>query len=264
MDALIFVAVAVAWAVYLIPKAIRHHDEAARSRPVDRFSQRLRVVARREAVSRRKSTLVVPSQRPAAAPADEAPAEGPSPAQVRARRAAARKAARRRRRVLLLLLTSVAAVAGVAAYGLIQWWYVAIPAGLLLAWLITCRITVKTERRSWQQLSATKRPAGASGGAAAGADDVDPDAVTETIETAGLAAALRDPALWDPVPVTLPTYVTKPTAERTVRTIDLETSAEVWTSGNTAADSALARQADEAARAAREAEGEQRAMGSAG
>jgi hypothetical protein len=163
--------------------------------------------------------------------------------------------------VLLLLLVAVAAVVGVAAYGLIQWWYVAIPAGLLVAWLVTCRIMVKGERQSWNALVAPET----ADSAPAKAETVDDaDALTETIETAGLAAALRDPAMWDPVPVTLPTYVTKPTAERTVRTIDLESSG-VWTSGHTAADSALAREADEAARAARAAgDGDQRAVGSAG
>ena len=32
MSALIFVALAVAWAVYLVPKALKHHDEVARTR----------------------------------------------------------------------------------------------------------------------------------------------------------------------------------------------------------------------------------------
>ena len=50
------------------------------------------------------------------------------------------------------------------------------------------------------------------------------------------------------MPVTLPTYVTKPAAtRRTVRTIDLD-STGVWTSGRTEADSQIAREADEAAR----------------
>ena len=47
------------------------------------------------------------------------------------------------------------------------------------------------------------------------------------------------------MPVTLPTYVTKPAAaRRTVRTIDLD-STGVWTSGRTDADSQIAREADE-------------------
>ena len=58
-SALIFVALAVAWAVYLVPKALRHHDEVQRSRSVDRFSKTMRVLARREPVSRRDARLVV-------------------------------------------------------------------------------------------------------------------------------------------------------------------------------------------------------------
>ena len=38
-------------------------------------------------------------------------------------------------------------------------------------------------------------------------------------------------ALWDPLPVTLPTYVTKPRAGRIVRTIEFG-QAGVWTSGH--------------------------------
>ena len=54
--------------------------------------------------------------------------------------------------------------------------------------------------------------------------------------------------MWDPVPVTLPTYVAKaPAAPRTVRTIDLE-STGVWTSGRSESDSALAREAEQSAR----------------
>ena len=70
-----------------------------------------------------------------------------------------------------------------------------------------------------------------------------------TADTSSMPAAIVDPTLWDPVPVTLPTYVTKPAAtRRTVRTIDLDDTG-VWTSGNTQADSQLAREAEEADRA---------------
>jgi hypothetical protein len=49
-------------------------------------------------------------------------------------------------------------------------------------------------------------------------------------------------ALWDPLPVTLPTYVTKPRATRSVRTIDLSEPG-VASSGRDAADSALVAEA---------------------
>ena len=58
MSSLIFVAVAVAWAVYLVPKALEHHDESLRSRTVATFSHTMRVLARREAASSRTTTLV--------------------------------------------------------------------------------------------------------------------------------------------------------------------------------------------------------------
>jgi len=55
---------AVAWAVYLIPKALKHHDEVARTRSIDRFSTAMRVLARREPVNRRDTRLVVTPARP--------------------------------------------------------------------------------------------------------------------------------------------------------------------------------------------------------
>ena len=62
--------------------------------------------------------------------------------------------------------------------------------------------------------------------------------------------AAPTPSMWDPLPVTLPTYVSKPAAaRRTVRTIDLDATG-VWSSGRSESDSALAREADEADRAA--------------
>ena len=63
-SAFIFVALAVAWAVYLVPKALKHHDEVRRSRSVDRFSHTMRVLARREPVNRRDARLVVTPGRP--------------------------------------------------------------------------------------------------------------------------------------------------------------------------------------------------------
>ena len=68
LSALIFVALAVAWAVYLVPKALKHHDDVVRSRSVDRFSQTMRVLARREPVTRRSARLVVTPGRASAPP----------------------------------------------------------------------------------------------------------------------------------------------------------------------------------------------------
>jgi hypothetical protein len=256
-SALIFAALAVAWAAYLIPQALRHHEDAVRSRSVDRFSQTMRVLARREPVSRRDARLVVsPGRVPSAPIVTTKHTSTISRARTleQVSREAMNRAARRRRRVLALLMVSLLATVGIAAYGLVEWWYVAIPAGLLIAWLVACRLMVRGEcaRRT--------APAAAGREESDGAIDEATDPLEDTMQT----PAITDPSLWDPMPVTLPTYVSAPAAERTVRTIDLD-STGVWTSGRTEADAAIARQAEEDDRARRDAaraEQQRRATGS--
>jgi hypothetical protein len=235
LSGLIFVALAVAWAAYLIPKALRHHEDVVRGRSVDRFSHSMRVLARREPVSARAARLVV-------TPPREATADMPPPeAQDAIHRAAARTATRRRRRVLAVLVLALAGVVGACVGHRLAWPYVAIPAGLLLAWLVACRLMVRRER-AWRpvdsfEVDSEPGPATTPESSEAASSDDEP-------------TPPRDPKLWDPVPVTLPTYVSKPPARRSVRTIDLD-STGVWTSGRTAADSALAREAEAAERVQR-------------
>lgn len=249
---MIFVALAVAWAVYLIPKALRHHDEVARSRSVDRFSNTMRILARREPVTARDARLVPGAGRSGSGAVD---APRPSPGQLRARREAARRATRRRRRVLGVLLLANVVVATLDAVGVVAWVWEAIPGGLLVAWLVACRLMVKSEAAAWDSLVAP-----AAGDAVADPDlpesigvernDQGFDEVASDADTSSFPAVVDDPDAWDPVPVTLPTYVTKPAARRTVRTIDLGEPG-AWTSGRTAESAELAREADAAARAAR-------------
>lgn len=294
-SALIFVALAVAWAVYLIPKALQHHDEAVRSRSVDKFSHTMRVLARREPVDHRNARLVVAPLRADRRPAVETKARTtPTPiaAPVRrqptpgAARAVARSAARRRRNVLSAILLILLVVATLAATSVVAWPWVAAPAGLLLAWLVACRLSVKAER-----LSCTGRDA-ADVDRPVQVDDTDatdstgaispvPDAVevaTAPPVDATSSDAAEVPAVltgeipiiaemsggWDMVPTTLPTYVTKPTAQRrSVQTIDLD-STGVWSSGHNDGDSALARSAErveKVQKAARDAEDARRVSG---
>ena len=248
-SALIFVALAVAWAVYLIPKALEHHEEGARTRTVERFSATLRVLGRREPVSRRTARLVTSttdssSTATATATAERTasrrtPAEPPTAAQLRARRQAAARAARRRLRVVTLILVANLAVAAVAYFGVVDWIWCAVPVGVLLAWLVACRLMVRRERAGLRPrvripAEPTEKPSSEPRGTEEIAR-VDVPLVDESPE--------RDPDSWDPVSVPLPTYVSKPVAPRSVSTIDLD-STGVWSSGRSAADSQLAREAD--------------------
>jgi hypothetical protein len=248
LSGLIFVALAIAWAAYLIPKALRHHEDVVRGRSVDRFSQRMRVLARREPVSARMARLVVaPARTATAAVVTTKPTTAsPDPDELfEARRRATARATRRRRRVLSLLCVGlVGAVAGYVA-GRLSWPYVAVPVVLLVAWLVACRLMVRRER-SWTPAVLIESPE-------VGVRSSEPSPAETTSSVMPVAAeSPRDPSLWDPVPTTLPTYVSKPPARRTVRSIDLD-STGVWTSGRSEADSALAREAEAAERVRRRA-----------
>lgn len=267
-SALIFVALAVAWAAYLIPKALEHHEESVRSRTVQTFSHTMRVLARREPAGRTTALVPGAGDRSAAADAAAADAEAASadvgrptpqparPVPAAARRRAAAVAARRRRNVLGLLLLGLAVVGGLAQFAVITWPWTAIPGGLIVAWLVACRVMVKKERRT----ATVRRPRATVAqppAAPVPTTDVVDDPLTEDIPVAVDGpeeyAEPTDPTGhgWAPVDVPLPTYVSKPAApRRSVSTIDLD-STGVWTSGRTAADSALAREAEEADRAQR-------------
>ncbi|MDQ6688403.1 MAG: hypothetical protein M3Z50_12490 [Actinomycetota bacterium] len=249
LSAIIFVVLAVAWAGYLIPKALAHHDEMARSRSVDRFSHKIRVLSRHRgdgsAVSIETVEDVVVETGPAELPA-RLPAETRLPT-----RAAARKAARRRRRVLGLLVLALAIVGALAYLAYVPLWSPAIPAGLALGFLVIARISV---RRTQGRSPARIAPTVVFPTVAAAPHEVDADLDTEDtqgISRDELAAAVTAPAgdegsLWDPLPVTLPTYVGKARARRTVRTIEL-TQTGVTSSGRSEADSALVREAEQRA-----------------
>ena len=246
-SALIFVALAVAWAVYLIPKALEHHEEGARTRTVERFSATLRVLARREPVNRRKARLVSPTTATVTAERTQSrrtPQAAPlAPAELRARRRAAARAARRRLRVVTLILVANAVIAALAYLHVFAWVWCAVPVGVLAVWLVACRLMVRRERADLDQgrIPAelpTDRPR----------DQTEEIARVDAPLLGGEPArAERDPDSWDPVSVPLPTYVSKPVATRSVSTIDLD-STGVWSSGHSAADSKLAREAEAAVR----------------
>lgn len=271
LSGIIFVVLAVAWAVYLVPKALRHHDEVARTRSVDRFSNAMRVLARREPVDRRNARLVVTPARSTDRVVVPVRPQ-PSPA---ARRAAARAAARRRRRVLAVLLGLDLVVTALAALAVVPWWAVAVPVGLTLLFLVLARVQVRRQddalwspsavaARISEQPAAEEGPApegvaprrairveapyGSLPAAHVGSTEISADEDTVQIAMAELQTVavpvetVDGGSLWDPLPVTLPTYVNKAKAARTVRTIDLSAPGS-WTSGRDESDSALVEQA---------------------
>ncbi len=267
---------ALGWAGYLIPRALKHHDELAQTRSIDRFSQTMRVLARREPVSTRDARLVVTPRRGDDNPLVVVPMDRPSRARLQARRKAAAAAARRRRRILIVLLLADVAVGVLVTVGTLQRWSVAIPAGLTLVYLLLCRTLVRREHLAWD-LEVGRSDRGRGRGLPEevveppavrmrnpqGFEEVSQDEDTAAISVSALAAALPTldgESLWDPLPVTLPTYVGKPMVARTVRTIDLSEPG-VSSSGRDAADSQLVAEAEVAEAAAAEGQ-QQRAVNS--
>lgn len=267
LSGVIFVALALAWAVYLIPQALKRHDEVARTRSIDRFSSTMRVLAPARVTG---GPVVAPSQSQVRAEL-RAQVRTPVPS-----RAAARAAARRRRRVLLVLLgltALTAATIGVLRLtaGVGPWWSVAIPGGLVVTWLVVCRLQVRRLDRvrnpryegrlvSPDEEDTVRLDADALRRAVVGEDaPATEDAPAEQdVVASAIASATTDPSLWDPLPVTLPTYVSKPRAQRTVRTIDLSqpdlAASGVVSSGRNAEDSRLVAETAEAERRAEAAE----------
>lgn len=254
-SALIFIALALAWAGYLIPRALEHHEESVRSRSIDRFSKGLRILARREPRGRRRSELVTVAAPPVPDPEPEAVTilvpVVLTPTQQRARRRAQAVAAHRRRRILDLLLLANVVVAALALLAVLAWHWQAVPAGLVVLWLVMCRLSVRRERRPVMERRELDPVAVAVDPEVSHvAASFDRDDVTEEIaRIVAEPAALEDPAPapapaaaggWDLQPVVVPTYVAKEQARRSVRTIDLD-STGVWSSGRSAADSALVR-----------------------
>ncbi|USQ75828.1 hypothetical protein [Ornithinimicrobium cryptoxanthini] len=185
-NSLIFVVILAVWAAYLIQHWIRRRDHVATARSVDRFSEAMRVLERRQRMPRADLSAAAPRSysisvtRPAhpevmvkrAQHGSAAVAVSGSPAPAAARRVArpaarpvsrpaARSTARgsvptgssRSRTPLLravaLALGVLALAAGVTvwAIGLTQWWAAVAGAGALLLALTFVRFSVGTQQR---------------------------------------------------------------------------------------------------------------------
>ena len=279
LSAIIFVVLAVAWAVYLIPKALKHHDEMASDRLVEGHSERVRILSRHKTSVTIETTdedVEEPRVDRDAAPAPveivEKRVTRTSPAPTRS---AARRAARNRRRVLSVLLLATVVVAGLAGFAIVPWWSVAIPGGLVLAFLVVARLSVRRMQRARRAVplspsfpvveegrQARLETTTASQPSLVSQDLVDLLAEDLDVEQRRQAEAVLadDGSLWDPLPMTLPTYVNKARARRTVRTIELT---GINSSGHDESDSALARDASGTADAIEDAAAEQRRVAGA-
>ncbi len=210
---LIFGAVVALWLAYLVPWYLSHRDQSVEDpNPTEIVTKSTTVLKEGELVE----TLD--------AAEDDLDAVS-TPLIRRARRReialAARRAAVRRRRLLLAVVVGLVVLVGTAVAGLTAWWAPLAGLGLLLAALVGSRLSVL---RLHQRLDAELAEVELGDDEATvmiGLEqpgDVRDDDVEHSVEISAPVPAM---SLWDPIPVQATSYLQRPLAARTVRTIDL-------------------------------------------
>jgi hypothetical protein len=217
----IFGAIAIAWLAYLVPHfAGRRDDDLSEELGIDnRFSDSTRIV--------RTGSAPLLNQDLEQIQTFEVSTPQTRRAAVADLRRLTRLAASRLRRVLLILMALLSATIGVCAVELIPWWSVTVPGGLLLIFVIVARFSVRNMRQRLDSRyhSIRRGSEEVTVFLNLGQKEKAPD--TDGGTSAPVEPAMKPGALWDPVPITMPTYVSKPLAPRTVRTIDLSGPATV-------------------------------------
>jgi hypothetical protein len=224
---LIFAGIAIAWLAYLVPHFVRRRDGEpdVELEAVDPFSDSVRIL--------RNGTAPLLDQDLAELREFEVSTPVTRRAAIADLRRLERVAASRRRRVLSGLFAVLCAVISVCSMSWLPWWTVAVPGGLVLLFVVVSRVSVRAMRRDLDaRFVAISR----------GSDEKTvlisrKDAVAGAKDKKAKKAKAKDakdaegkPGLWDPLPITVPTYVSKPLAPRTVRTIDLS-APDVTSSG---------------------------------
>ncbi len=249
LTGIIYASIVVAWAAYLVPLALRRHDEAARSRSIERFSSSMRVLSRHDAAGSGRIVVTPPRQADRVVNPGLARTGSTAVASTvrapRLGREASSRAACRRRRVLIGLLLGAALVAAAAVLGVLPMWSVAVPVAMVAGFLFLARRQVSRISDSYWVAAHAASPApsnvvrrsssrvDATHGAAKSADDEPTVPLDAEDLKAGVVALEQERSvavflptadggsLWDPVPIVLPTYVDKPVARSTIRTVEL-------------------------------------------
>lgn len=140
-------------------------------------------------------------------------------------RMVARRAARRRRRVLLALMLTLTLLAAGWAFSVVPWWTMLVPVGLIGVFLGVARFSVVAMHARLDARAQQIR----DGWICENTDIMvladDEESVRLELSVDLATESLSHGSLWEPIPVTAPTYVSAPLVPRTVRTIDLSAPA---------------------------------------
>lgn len=208
LTGLIFGAIAAIWLVFLVPYYLRQRGEDLETE---------------ESEVPFGSAVTIVTTGASLAEADPGLAEVSTPltrrAQLRELAQIDARAAQRRRRVLLVLLLGQLVVATLVLLQLLQWWTVLIPAALVIAFLVVARFSVRAMRADLARRAEAIRECPSEDTIAISLSPADVATHAHDVELTGPIVPVG--SLWEPIPITRPTYVSKPLPARTVRTVDL-------------------------------------------
>lgn len=209
---LIFVALAVVWLIYLVPLLMHRHDNGLLEEvePGEPFTSTVTIVRRGAPLDSAESALATvstPLNRRAA---------------LKELDLIDRRAAIRRSTVLAVLLLAMAVLGVLVFFNVLLWWSVLIPAGLVVVFLTIARVAVVRMRAGLEARAERIRSCDQGAEETMAIEVLEETLASENEDSVDLSAPIvAAPSLWDPIPVIAPSYVSKPLAPRTVRTIDL-------------------------------------------
>ncbi|HEX6935336.1 MAG TPA: hypothetical protein VF227_02330 [Actinomycetes bacterium] len=234
---LIYAVIIVMWAAYFIPRWLRRHEELSESRSVERFDQAMRILSRKEPTPDKRYVVMPPRPEPRRS----------VPAQRSSRRRAAHSSATvRRRRVLAGLLLATLVTTLVTPLSPVPWWGALVALGATICYLVHLRMQARSNRfvsrtrqavrkrsrsrimrfDAVERLMAVRREL-AEERAAEERRWQEAEEAERLVREAEEKRRREAEAGWSPVPVPLPTYVTKPVAPRRGPAIDL-TNPGAW------------------------------------
>jgi hypothetical protein len=228
MTGVIVFGIIAIWLIVLVPMWLNRHEAADANRSMDNFSTAMRVLSRRPSAGDRRY-VVMPRRQDWGPTVDNHP-HADLTARPRARRpldggAAGRaRLVARRRRFLAAIGSLVFVVAVVAALGIGSWWYelaVCLAAAGYVVHLRNEAIRARELRRRREARMArlAEEPQAAYAPAPARARVRDSFIAADDVLAAPAVSATgtENGSRWEPVPVPLPTYVSKPVARPAAR-----------------------------------------------
>jgi len=213
VGAIIYVALAVVWIAYLVPRFVERRNQGVQldaDDPTERFSDSIRFL-RTEGLGEDDSPTIDGSE--VSTPLTRR-------AQLAQLRQISRDAAKRRRRVMAVLLAATTGLVIAWSLNALPWWPALIPATLLVVFLCIARFSVVAMQRKLDARAARLVEGWDEETGVLDLKSEESPAIEFSVDLTGPAEAVNG-SLWEPIPITSPTYVSKPLVPRTVRTIDL-------------------------------------------